>query len=124
MGLQGFYNEAKKIKKKIKELKLIEREKHEIVSKGKHLSKSQLLVMKHQKELQGIKKKHASQRETLEQQRKKEFEIIERRFVNVWNEMEGKFRKELQKLEKSSPVKKMHMREQLFSASKATRALL
>ena len=80
--------------------------------------------MKHQKELQGIKKKHASQRETLEQQRKKEFEIIERRFVNVWNEMEGKYRKEMQKLEKQSPVKKMHMRESLFSASKGTRALL
>lgn len=40
LGLQGFYKEAKKIKKKIKELKIVEKEKHEIVSKGKHLSKS------------------------------------------------------------------------------------
>ena len=40
LGLQGFYNEAKKIMRKIKELKLIENEKHEIVNKGKHLSKS------------------------------------------------------------------------------------
>jgi hypothetical protein len=51
LGLQGFYKEAKKIKKKIKELKNIEKEKQEIVNKGKHLSKSQLLIQKHQKEL-------------------------------------------------------------------------
>ncbi len=47
LGLQGFYQEAKKIKRKIKELKIIEKEKHELVNKGKYLSKSQLLVQKH-----------------------------------------------------------------------------
>jgi hypothetical protein len=29
----------------------------------------------------------------------------------VWNEMEGKFKKELVKLEKTSPINKMQLRE-------------
>lgn len=83
----------------MKELKAIEKEKHELQSKGKFLNKSQLLVMKHQKELQSLKKKHASQREQLTLQQQKEFDIIERRFVNVWNDMEAKFRKDIKKLD-------------------------
>lgn len=99
LGQQGFYKEAKAVQRKLRALKALEKEKHELQSKDKFLSKSQTLLKKHQKELSSLRKKHASQRETLQQQQKKEFDIVERRFVNVWNEMEAKFRKELKKLD-------------------------
>lgn len=111
LGLQGFYKEAKKIKKKVRELEESEKERHVLAAKEKFLNRSQLLVTKHQKEMKSIKKKHASQREELEQQRRREFEIIERRFVNVWGDMEARFRKEAQKLDRDSAVKKMQIRE-------------
>ena len=82
------------MKRKMKELESVEREKHEQVSKEKFINRSQLLLTKQTKEMLSLKKKHASQREELDQQRRKEFEIIERRFVNVWTEMEGRFRKD------------------------------
>jgi hypothetical protein len=46
------------VKRKMKELKAVEMEKHEITSKGKFISKSQLLVQKHNKELTSLRKKH------------------------------------------------------------------
>ena len=94
LGMQGYYKDAKKLRKKLKVLEEGEREKHELQSKEKFINRSQLLVSKHAKELASLKKKHATQREELELQRRREFEIIERRFVNVWTEMEAKFRKE------------------------------
>ncbi len=67
LGLQGFYKEAKKLRKVVKGLEAQEREKHENVAKEKFINRSQLLVVKHQKELTSLKKKHATQREELEQ---------------------------------------------------------
>ena len=93
----------------------MEKERQELVNKGKFLNKSQLLVIKHQKEQEGLRKKHGTQRKELEMQRKKEFEIVERRFVNVWNEMEARYRKEILKLDRMSPVKKMKLRETVMS---------
>ena len=66
LGMQGFYKEAKQVKRKVKELAEEEREKHQFASKEKFLNRSSLLVTKHQKEMKSLKKKHASQREELE----------------------------------------------------------
>jgi hypothetical protein len=60
LGMQGYYKEAKKLKKKVKLLEESEREKHDLQEKEKFINRSQLLVAKHQKELATIKKKHAS----------------------------------------------------------------
>lgn len=119
LGTQGYYKEAKTLKKKVKELISAEKEKHDNSSKEKFVNRSQLLLQKQTKEMLGLKKKHASQREELDQQRRREFEIIERRFINVWTEMETKFRKEGQKLDRDSTVKKMQLRD----AAKKTIAL-
>jgi hypothetical protein len=94
LGTQGYYKEAKALKRKMKELESVEREKHEQASKEKFINRSQLLLTKQTKEMLSLKKKHASQREELDQQRRKEFEIIERRFINVWTDMEARFRKD------------------------------
>jgi hydroxymethylpyrimidine/phosphomethylpyrimidine kinase len=60
LGSQGFYKEAKQLKKKVKQLVGDEKEKHQQASKEKFINRSQLLVNKHQKELASIKKKHAT----------------------------------------------------------------
>jgi hypothetical protein len=52
----------------MKALKAIEKERHELQSKDKFLSRSQTLIKKHQKELTSLRKKHNSQRESLQQQ--------------------------------------------------------
>lgn len=111
LGAQGYYKEAKQLKKKVKVLESGEREKHDLLSKEKYLNRSQLLVQKHTKETASLKKKHMTQREELEAQRKREFEIIEKRFVNVWSEMETRFRRDALRLDRESTVKKMQIRE-------------
>ena len=47
LGMQGFYKEAKKLRKKVKGLEEGEREKHELQAKEKFINRSQLLVTKH-----------------------------------------------------------------------------
>jgi hypothetical protein len=66
LGTQGYYKEAKALKKKVKELISAEKEKHENSSKEKFVNRSQLLLQKQTKEMLGLKKKHASQREELD----------------------------------------------------------
>lgn len=80
------------------------------VARQKLLSKSQALIQKHQKEIEGIKKKHQSQRDAYLKKRDQEFEIVEMRFVNVWNEMDAKYRKTLIDMDRYSVVKKMQMK--------------
>ena len=47
LGLQGFYKEAKKIRKMVRALEDSEKEKHETASKEKFIKRSKLLVGKH-----------------------------------------------------------------------------
>ena len=54
----GQYRDAKVLKKQMKELKLDEKQKAMEIARQKLLSKSQALIQKHQKEIEGIKKKH------------------------------------------------------------------
>lgn len=79
-------------------------------ARAKLLSRSQALILRHDREVKGIKKKHQTQRDDLLKQREREFEIIEHRFKNVWNEMDTKYKKELIIMDKFSVVKKMQMK--------------
>lgn len=58
LGLQGFYKEAKSLKKRVKALVGNEKGKHEVTIKEKFVNRSQLLVAKQAKEYQSLKKKH------------------------------------------------------------------
>ncbi len=110
LGQCGFYKDAKLLKKQIKQAKAIETEKFNMESRHKLFKRSEDLIKRHKKELNGCQAKHASQRQSLLNARKKEFEVIELRFVNVWNEMASRFKKEMNDMEKHSAVKKMSMK--------------
>jgi len=110
LGQCGFYKDAKILKKQIKQSKAIEKEKFNLESRQKLFKRSEDLIKRHKKELQGVQTKHSSQRQSLLNARKKEFEVIEMRFVNVWNEMASKFKKEMNDMEKHSAVKKMSLK--------------
>ena len=58
LGLQGFYKEAKALKKRVKALEGNEKGTHEVIIKEKFVNRSQLLVAKQAKEYQSLKKKH------------------------------------------------------------------
>jgi len=58
LGLQGFYKEAKALKKRVRALEGNEKGKHEVTIKEKFVNRSQLLVAKQAKEYQSLKKKH------------------------------------------------------------------
>ena len=60
LGMQGYYKEAKKLKKMLKPMEESERGKHVLQEKEKFMNRSSLLVSKHQKELTNLKKKHAT----------------------------------------------------------------
>lgn len=46
LGMQGFYKEAKALKKKVKQLEEYEKDKHDTQIKEKFVNRSQLLVAK------------------------------------------------------------------------------
>lgn len=89
---------------------MAEREKFNQDSRQKLFKKSEELIKRHKKELNGVTAKHSSQRQSLLSARRKEFEVIEHRFVNVWNEMLSRFKKEMHDMEKHSSVKKMSLK--------------
>lgn len=110
LSAQGCYKEAKEMKKKLKKAKNEETQKFMDQLNLKLHNKSQQMIARHKRELEGFKKRQSRLREQMLTQRKKEFEVHELRFVNVWNEMEAKFKKELIALDKFSVVKKMEIK--------------
>lgn len=110
LGQSGFYKDAKLLKKKLKTVKQIERERFNVETRQKLFKRSEEICNRHKKEMNGLQSKHRSQRQSLLNARRKEFEVIEIRFINVWNEMTSKFKKELIDVDKHSSVKKMSLK--------------
>ena len=104
------YKDAKQLKKQLKVVMQVEREKFNQDSRQKLFKRSEEIIKRHKKEMVAVQTKHQSQRQSLLTARRKEFEVIEMRFVNVWNEMASRFKRELNDMEKHSSVKKMTLK--------------